>query len=77
MAEADDAGGDEKVKAAADGLKKMLEVLAPEPAAVEQKSGSPVVSVGHAACLRPGRGGQWPPRSRRQRAMRLSVLRKP
>ena len=28
-------------------------------------------------CYRPGRGGQWPPRSRRQRAMRLVVERKP
>jgi F0F1-type ATP synthase membrane subunit c/vacuolar-type H+-ATPase subunit K len=36
--------------------------------------GSPVTSVGHE---RPGRGGQWPPRSSRQRAMRLSVERNP
>jgi len=40
-------------------------------------SGSSSVSVGHAAAGRPGRGGQWPPRSRRQRAMRLSVERNP
>jgi hypothetical protein len=33
-------------------------------------TGSPSGSVGQP---RPGRGGQWPPRSRRHRAMRLSV----
>ena len=38
------------------------------------KCGSPSGSVGHP---RPGRGGLWPPRSRRHRAMRLSVERKP
>ena len=39
--------------------------------------GSSSISVGHAVCWRPGRGGQWPPRSSRQRAMRLSVERNP
>ena len=48
--------------------------LVQERGAEAQFFGSPSGSVGHG---RLGRGGQWPPRSRRHRAMRLSVERNP